>query len=144
MGEVGSSPHTRDKCSDGFNFSNLVGDHPRIRGTNLSDFCMDLTTVGSSPHTRDKLDKYLSGSHTIGIIPAYAGQIAQQYKLLHLLQDHPRIRGTNFTFSSGYSFAAGSSPHTRDKSPFFLFGRIPHRIIPAYAGQIIKISGSED
>ena len=54
MGEVGSSPHTRDKCSDGFNFSNLVGDHPRIRGTNYGKPLTHLFFAGSSPHTRDK------------------------------------------------------------------------------------------
>ena len=69
-----------------------------------------------------------------------------------MVQDHPRIRGTNFAWFLQITYGAGSPPHTRDKSywmntlysifrnhprirgtngylsigPFFLMGSSPH------------------
>ena len=72
------------------------------------------------------------------IIPAYAGQIEPTYWKERRVQDHPRIRGTNvFSLASGISYL-GSSPHTRDKWEIYLLPVVQKRIIPAYAGQILK------
>ena len=70
---------------------------------------------GSPPHTRDKLKKAEEMLKEVRITPAYAGQI---YFLLFgysLLQDHPRIRGTNMRQTLRCPLQIGSPPHTRDK-----------------------------
>ena len=56
-------------------------------------------------------------------------------------EDHPRIRGTNWSNEQLESYFAGSSPHTRDKSIYFVFCHFQFGIIPAYAGQIMSRSG---
>ena len=95
MGEVGSSPHTRDKCIPFHGLiipkgitpayagqivrekstGNRTGDHPRIRGTN--DIVLDAEVVneGSPPHTRDKFQSRGQVLALWRITPAYAGQI---------------------------------------------------------------------
>ena len=53
----------------------LVGDHPRIRGTNFLLVSDCGTEAGSSPHTRDKSMICSCFINVSRIIPAYAGQI---------------------------------------------------------------------
>ena len=72
------------------------------------------------------------------IIPAYAGQIYPFLYLLLFLWDHPRIRGTNEKFTFRSSAMSGSSPHTRDKLFADISCQLHIRIIPAYAGQILR------
>ena len=55
------------------------------------------------------------------------------------LEDHPRIRGTNWLVLSLAENHWGSSPHTRDKLDDFKFELELPRIIPAYAGQISNL-----
>ena len=55
-----------------------------------------------------------------------------------MLQDHPRIRGTNGRYNYFQLLTEGSSPHTRDKFRVESQGREQKRIIPAYAGQILR------
>ena len=52
------------------------------------------------------------------------------------MEDHPRIRGTNFKKSFVIKTIAGSPPHTRDKSSFIFVIANSIGITPAYAGQI--------
>ena len=70
------------------------------------------------------------------IIPAYAGQMIDFNAFFSLVEDHPRIRGTNKIVRELSWHEVGSSPHTRDK--YAKGGEIAgwRRIIPAYAGQI--------
>ena len=58
-------------------------------------------------------------------------------------QDHPRIRGTNMYRIAKESGELGSSPHTRDKFGGNKDDYVDKGIIPAYAGQIIKLLGVE-
>ena len=131
----GSSPHTRDKLyahiklptafriipayagqtAFGFSTPTTTRDHPRIRGTNYIIIPYPAILPGSSPHTRDKHLGQMWKKLHLGIIPAYAGQTMQKDRFLPVLQDHPRIRGTNYTHNTGTSVRAGSYPHTRDK-----------------------------
>ena len=133
--QIGSSPHTRDKqtlndwshiqnriipayagqTAFGFSTPTTTRDHPRIRGTNYIIIPYPAILPGSSPHTRDKHLGQMWKKLHLGIIPAYAGQTMQKDRFLPVLQDHPRIRGTNYTHNTGTSVRAGSSPHTRDK-----------------------------
>ena len=55
-----------------------------------------------------------------------------------LAWDHPRIRGTNRNKPQWTQQGKGSSPHTRDKCNPDGFPIAFGRIIPAYAGQILK------
>ena len=75
----------------------------------------------------------------MGIIPAYAGQIRFASICWHLLEDHPRIRGTNNDYPHADKLFLGSSPHTRDKFYIHPTDNSGIRIIPAYAGQIPPI-----
>ena len=132
---VGSPPHTRDKFSCfipeelvlgitpayagqiRYGSSNCckVKDHPRIRGTNIASASASLAAAGSPPHTRDKFIPSAIVSGDIGITPAYAGQIKIYFQYVYLLQDHPRIRGTNGEYRRIVKDTQGSPPHTRDK-----------------------------
>ena len=60
---------------------------------------------------------------------------------LQYFRDHPRIRGTNNRTNRENPNRQGSSPHTRDKSPMKIYSPSFSRIIPAYAGQIIALTG---
>ena len=53
-----------------------------------------------------------------------------------MVQDHPRIRGTNQYPYFAEHPEVGSSPHTRDKLLYKDARVDQNRIIPAYAGQI--------
>ena len=75
-----------------------------------------------------------------GIIPAYAGQIVYIYLETVHFQDHPRIRGTNFSIYHFKGLHTGSSPHTRDKCDVPTGVIIKFGIIPAYAGQMVDTS----
>ena len=80
----------------------------------------------------------------LGIIPAYAGQIRFVIKLVPIVWDHPRIRGTNPTSFVVILISSGSSPHTRDKFTRVISSNWKYRIIPAYAGQIFACDNIND
>ena len=165
---LGSSPHTRDKFyrmpphnlrtriipAYAGQISGVVchspgeQDHPRIRGTNQLPFRSRLKRPGSSPHTRDKSLLWSAIREGSRIIPAYAGQMLKSLRISSGLEDHPRIRGTNGNKIKKFIEKEGSSPHTRDKSLLWSAIREGSRIIPAYAGQMLKSlrisSGLED
>ena len=52
------------------------------------------------------------------------------------MEDHPRIRGTNWVQEYGLFLRMGSPPHTRDKLAKDVGVCRQTRITPAYAGQI--------
>ena len=152
----GSPPHTRDKffrLSEGREGERITPayagqilkfsirmmesqDHPRIRGTN-SPIADDVSNCsGSPPHTRDKFSLGLAGLGLFRITPAYAGQMILVRIGKKSIQDHPRIRGTNFSNSSTLLYPLGSPPHTRDKSHWRSAWSDCSGITPAYAGQI--------
>ena len=120
----------------GFCKSPTEQDHPRIRGTNARLYLATAIGSGSSPHTRDKYDLRVNRRLLERIIPAYAGQMSLFRLFYRLLQDHPRIRGTNHGNCGNRRAVAGSSPHTRDKSYINETSSSTDRIIPAYAGQM--------
>ena len=152
----GSPPHTRDKffrLSEGREGERITPayagqilkfsirmmesqDHPRIRGTN-SPIADDVSNCsGSPPHTRDKFSLGLAGLGLFRITPAYAGQMILVRIGKKSIQDHPRIRGTDFSNSSTLLYPLGSPPHTRDKCQARRLKARSPRITPAYAGQI--------
>ena len=58
------------------------------------------------------------------------------------MEDHPRIRGTNFKKSFVIKTIAGSPPHTRDKYLAEWLADYYKGITPAYAGQIGSKTGN--
>ena len=135
MNDRGSPPHTRDKSMLLVFLALTVRitpayagqiilrpctidaqwDHPRIRGTNV-ETALDCTSrPGSPPHTRDKCGLLLLPLCLCRITPAYAGQINRLEQLDGGHEDHPRIRGTNYTPPTVGLKSKGSPPHTRDK-----------------------------
>ena len=55
--------------------------------------------------------------------------------------DHPRIRGEHDLISTAYTWAMGSSPHTRGAPRTGICMRLSIRIIPAYAGSTTGRTG---
>ena len=117
-------------------------DHPRIRGTNWYTDTAQAFIWGSPPHTRDKLRILELCFVSVGITPAYAGQMGNSPPSLHILRDHPRIRGTNERHGYTAHVQMGSPPHTRDKYQQRTLRHFRSGITPAYAGQIKKSSKS--
>ena len=92
-GVGGSSPHTRgahavhhefDKClgiipayagstAGPCARTELIGDHPRIRGEHDVSIVGGSCHEGSSPHTRGARTQVYQHKDLVGIIPAYAG-----------------------------------------------------------------------
>ena len=56
-----------------------------------------------------------------------------------IIQDHPRLRGTNAIIKTLRTWKRGSPPLARDKSQTFLSDCYSYRITPACAGQIILL-----
>ena len=110
---LGSSPHTRgaprrrrrhahrgriipayagSTASSHF-ADNTCWDHPRIRGEHGILPFRRQYLLGSSPHTRGAQTGGCPISRRVGIIPAYAGSTMLVVSRVHLIPDHPRIRG---------------------------------------------------
>ena len=71
----------------------MIPHHPRIRGEH-HELASGLKNMsGSSPHSRGTHLVAAGILHLPGIIPAFAGNTHFLLSLLHLLEDHPRIRG---------------------------------------------------
>ena len=94
----GSSPHTRGTHSLDAGTARLNGIIPAYAGNTHEGETLDVIGVGSSPHTRGTLR-------------------SKGYKPI-ITQDHPRIRGEHFLFTSSST----------------CWGRI----IPAYAGNTVQ------
>ena len=154
LGNAGSSPHTRgarlrDLRIDGpgriipaYAGSTRVSrschsrkrDHPRIRGEHDIVTSTGCRPWGSSPHTRGA--RRVLGNIGPGdrIIPAYAGSTIDVVSRVHLIPDHPRIRGEHEPSQPAATRIPGSSPHTRGAPRHPLRSLRGSGIIPAYAG----------
>ena len=90
-------------------------DHPRVRGEKSSLHKLTIICKGSPPRTRGKaLQVYISTSW-YRITPAYAGKSVLIHEVLHLNEDHPRVRGKKAQMSSASLMTSGSPPRTRGK-----------------------------
>ena len=117
-------------------------DHPRIRGEHAVPGCHPVYEAGSSPHTRGARLPGAGVGGQGGIIPAYAGSTGGRSGRRRRRGDHPRIRGEHRARAPPWSFASGSSPHTRGaRRPGHPHPR-RQRIIPAYAGSTRHCSRS--
>ena len=99
-----------------------------------------IVNAGSPTHTRERLN-FMSLSPTADrITPAYAGKTrqARQYNLQS--EDHPRIRGKDYSLKEFRICCLGSPPHTRERPIESLLAPAALRITPAYAGKTIQPS----
>ena len=109
-------------------------DHPRIRGEHSIARAMRCKKLGSSPHPRGTQVRGSREGESIGIIPASAGNTAEEPPFRIYMRDHPRIRGEHTTKSFLAAIYEGSSPHPRGTQRNAVLRRTAGGIIPASAG----------
>ena len=132
-GLAGSSPHTRGapehpawvqrpggiipayagSTRNSNVLTEMLTDHPRIRGEHGRVLGNIGPGYGSSPHTRGAPSKSPQAGSDRRIIPAYAGSTDYAKRAPQGLKDHPRIRGEHAQGGIGKLKQGGSSPHTR-------------------------------
>ena len=109
--------------------------HPRSRGENQDRACVFEREVGSSPLTRGKLARPVIGLLILRLIPAHAGKTRAAETRQRGPVAHPRSRGENICPRCLTDRQEGSSPLTRGKPEFGVFGHFGLRLIPAHAGK---------
>ena len=132
-GEPGSSPHVRGalyvngslmpilgiipacagSTDNGFHYSTLPGDHPRMCGEHFNAVRSATSPQGSSPHVRGAPHHINHGATQLGIIPACAGSTWLCGTCPDADRDHPRMCGEHVLWSRPATSAEGSSPHVR-------------------------------
>ena len=130
---VGSSPHVRGalyvngslmpilgiipacagSTDNGFHYSTLPGDHPRMCGEHFNAVRSATSPQGSSPHVRGAPHHINHGATQLGIIPACAGSTWLCGTCPDADRDHPRMCGEHVLWSRPATSAEGSSPHVR-------------------------------
>ena len=118
--------------------SHCVSAHPRSRGENALQPEGPTLRSGSSPLTRGKLGLAVVAVGALGLIPAHAGKTRRRSPRALGRAAHPRSRGENDPSRRQRLQPHGSSPLTRGKRPFPLFGKTLKRLIPAHAGKTLK------
>ena len=114
--------------------------HPRTCGGTWPSYSVNGGLCGSSPHLRGNRIYVLITKTVIRVIPAPAGEPTNRRAGKHLVRGHPRTcGGTKWTAPSG-EFDGGSSPHLRGNQVDRAFRRVRRRVIPAPAGEPIRIS----
>ncbi|RYP99498.1 hypothetical protein PG22506_1225 [Bifidobacterium pseudolongum subsp. globosum] len=114
-------------------------DHPRACGANKAPIVADTIGAGSSPRMRGKRRAGRAVTSHRRIIPAHAGQTGRLESKHFQVADHPRACGANCRSDIPPHGGIGSSPRMRGKLFFdtALFSLV--RIIPAHAGQTIRL-----
>ena len=114
-------------------------DHPRLCGANGVLVELVVSAAGSSPLVRGKLCRYYSCEDSSRIIPACAGQTFHGGGEYGQSADHPRLCGANSSRHYGSTRDAGSSPLVRGKRATANPSEAARRIIPACAGQTVRL-----
>ena len=91
------------------------GDHPRLRGGNISTLANSFHRGGSSPLARGKHRRESTAPNGKRIIPACAGETTDCRHYNSCSQDHPRLRGGNVRLWGVGGCMTGSSPLARGK-----------------------------
>ena len=118
----------------------VMRDHPRMRGEHAGLARLRPVDEGSSPHARGTQDGREDATRSGGIIPACAGNTFML--LIHIvrLRDHPRMRGEHYAGMYNRDEAWGSSPHARGTQVNALLAQESTGIIPACAGNTIRLT----
>ena len=109
-------------------------DHPRVCGEHLINGITGMVGSGSSPRMRGTHPCRAARSSRVGIIPAYAGNTANDAGDRIDVQDHPRVCGEHPIPHVPWHVAQGSSPRMRGTPQPAQLPRHQSGIIPAYAG----------
>ena len=75
----------------------ICQDHPRLRGNNRSEISMHQYRSGSPPLAREQLFSFCLLFRKTRITPACAGTTGRPARPTGWTQDHPRLRGNNFS-----------------------------------------------
>ena len=119
-------------------------DHPRACGANNWRSTGKGPSYGSSPRVRGKLTGSVKEDFSMNgrIIPARAGQTQAHRLRPYLHPDHPRACGANEAQDGSDDLVPGSSPRVRGKRARPATAHERRRIIPARAGQTIRLLGT--
>ena len=75
----------------------LESDHPRMRGEDVDPITVGFMQWGSPPHARGRRRSHNRRVHAVGITPACAGKTPTHAREWCRAEDHPRMRGEDFT-----------------------------------------------
>ena len=117
--------------------TDIVKDHPRLRGKNRINLPVNDFRLGSPPLAREKLDSWKQRKPPSRITPACAGKTPFGSGQAAACRDHPRLRGKNVPFSSISVLAAGSPPLAREKPSGPVHRVLEFGITPACAGKTL-------
>ena len=123
------------------NHLNIVGDHPRVCGEHTRFVVKSKVAVGSSPRVRGTLWLRRRENRRAGIIPACAGNTPREGCIPSGRRDHPRVCGEHLRAKLHDLRDLGSSPRVRGTHAGYSLGFTDTGIIPACAGNTIRISG---
>ena len=115
-------------------------DHPRVCGGHPSHRTLAPRPKGSSPRMRGAPVGAGLLQGPLGIIPAYAGSTLTAGGPWASAGDHPRVCGEHELFRPTALLVSGSSPRMRGALRKDWLRRVPHGIIPAYAGSTVKVN----
>ena len=116
----GNIPACAGKTQQRARHSQLMPEHPRVRGENLGAADGRLGAVGTSPRARGKLMLHIENVGFHRNIPACAGKTKTLPGCTASYKEHPRVRGENRRRCAPRLQYRGTSPRARGKQ---LFGR---------------------
>ena len=125
-----------------FGFGHWRGrsDHPRACGELLDGETERAYDAGSSPRMRRTRAGLVGRLRSGRIIPAHAGNSLDTQPGRHATADHPRACGELLNRSRGVPLITGSSPRMRGTPDRLAAVLAPKRIIPAHAGNSLRLS----
>ena len=118
-------------------------DHPRVCGEHAGYNSADDTLEGSSPRMRGTPSLPRQADGRVGIIPAYAGNTHDVSPCRQCRRDHPRVCGEHMPIGWKLAASLGSSPRMRGTHRWAVLCRPVVGIIPAYAGNTIRLFSSQ-
>mgnify|MGYP001639887470 CR=1 FL=1 len=89
----GITPACAGKTTKGRMNKMREGDHPRMRGEDVSYYNAEAFTMGSPPHARGRRERSCRYGNVFGITPACAGKTSSRSPTAPSSPDHPRMRG---------------------------------------------------
>ena len=114
--------------------NNLHGDHPRLRGEQITYTYFNSGRPGSPPLARGTVKWAGRRREARGITPACAGNSARSMGTIAVAWDHPRLRGEQLVEAPSFGKDIGSPPLAR--GTVYISSKIHSRIgiTPACAG----------
>ena len=111
----GITPACAGKTDDDIRHAYRGGDHPRMRGEDITPMHRERAPAGSPPHARGRLKKRHFLLNVARITPACAGKTLPLSLSCNKYRDHPRMRGEDNGSIFPMSDGVGSPPHARGR-----------------------------